>query len=462
MTITTSCLIPIMAIGNKIVILCTEASELLFPFDQTPPCILPIANQSALAFLLQKVCKEHASEVIVLAPAHPEILRLTQQYQVAFIKKEADYPAQLHQLGQHAQRLLLIKGEVLLHEADMEQLLKALAQKQNYALIKELDRDTRSIDVFACAVDTTIRAIYAHPREHYVDAQMADAYVVDQSCCAAFAHMDRGYHQINCGQMPDEQYHIEEAMQQSLEQGQILHPLSTQEQSVTIVFPWDLAKANELAAYWVNDVQQDAIHEDTTWGPSCQKHGYLQTGYDVIIEDGVRFEGNCLIGNHVRIEQGAIIGRNCVIGDGSQIRYGCKLSDATVIGPHNKIGYHAEVSGVTFDGVCAVHACEIFGIIGRKVDIAAGVTMAILRFDDTNVVQRIRGKSYSNPYTNRICIGDYCRTGVNNVFLPGVKVGNRCAIGPGIVVDQDIEEQTLVLWKQELIKKQWGSSRYGW
>lgn len=192
-----------------------------------------------------------------------------------------------------------------------------------------------------------------------------------------------------------------------------------------------------------------------------RKQGFLKVGKNCRIRR-VTFEGNCVTGDNVVLEDGAVIGNNCMIGSGSVIRHSCMIHEETVIGPGNKVDFGAEISGVTMEGTAAVHGCEVFGVVGRYVDIAAGVVMAVLRFDDAQVPRRVNGRVYRSAYTNCVCIGDYTRTGVHTTFLPGVSVGSRCAVGPGVLVEKDVRDNTLLLLRQETVQKEWGSARYGW
>ena len=58
--------------------------------------------------------------------------------------------------------------------------------------------------------------------------------------------------------------------------------------------------------------------------------------------------------------------------------------------------------------------------------------------------------------------GDYSRTGVNVITMPGVKIGAYSCVGAGIVVYEDIPSRTLTLLKQETVTRPWGPERYGW
>lgn len=261
--------------------------------------------------------------------------------------------------------------------------------------------------------------------------------------------------------MPDNKYYLEETISQAISLGVQVNAICVQ-QSVCLEFAWQIAQANQLFTKTLDLMEEDDIAKSACIDKNCFIHGKVHLGENSIIREGVVIEGNCWIEDNVIVEKGAILGKNVLIRQGSKIQYGCKINDYTVIGTNNKIGYNAEIAGVTFDGVCAVHTCEVYGIIGKKVDIAGNVMCAILRFDDANVTQNIEGKRYSNTFTSYICIGDYCRTGVSNVFSPGIRIGSRSAIGPSVMIESDVPANSLILKKQELIQKSWGSNRYGW
>ena len=59
-------------------------------------------------------------------------------------------------------------------------------------------------------------------------------------------------------------------------------------------------------------------------------------------------------------------------------------------------------------------------------------------------------------------MGDYTRTGVNAILMPGVKVGAYSCVGPGVILYDDVESGTVVLAKQEQVRNPWGPESYGW
>ena len=141
----------------------------------------------------------------------------------------------------------------------------------------------------------------------------------------------------------------------------------------------------------------------------------------------------------------------------------CQIGEHSVIGNHNRFGHAAEFQGVTFDHVSFMHFGEVYGVIGAFTDIAAGVTVGNLRFDDLNQVHHIHGRREEpNQFGNAVFIGDYTRTGINNILLPGIKIGTNCAIGPGVMVEEDVPSKSLLYVEQSIVKKEWGPHRYGW
>lgn len=460
MIIIMNCSTNIMDTGNKVIIVCEDSSDKLFPFDNYLPCLLPIGNKNSLIILLESIRHFYDKDIIIIAPQSIGINKIAEDYDAKIVIKEENYLQQIYNNAKD-NCTAIFKGELILHLDDVKQIFHQLATMRSGVLIQKYDRNIQSIDTIGVQVDHLIKAIYAHPREHYVNAYLCGAYVLDKECMNFLQYSESGFHNINCGQMPDDKFYLEEALQNAIEANCNLEYMYALQRHIVLSHAWDIREANELICKWIH-LDHDEIGEQSFIDDSCIRNGFVQIGCNSIVKDGVIFEGDCIIGDNVVIEKGAIIGNQCIIGNHSILQYHCKINAQSVIGPNNKIGFNAEISGVTFDGVCAVHNCEVFGIIGKRVDIAAGVQMAILRFDDMYTTQSIAGKKYSTPYTNNICIGDYCRTGVNNVFLPGVKIGSRSALGPCLMIDKDIAKNSLIIVTQETIVKDWGSHRYGW
>lgn len=460
MSIIITCLINIMDTGNKIIIIVEDKNKKMYPFDDTLTCLLPVGNTNPLKLMIETIKKFCDTKIWVVSKENGEIREICDIYKAEFIRKDVDFLTQIHNLIKTS--AIILRAETILDEGVYIELIKALENNVNCVVCKNFDGTIDSRDTMAALVqNNVVVSIYAHPRVHYVNSQVLGAFVINEKINKLLPYVISGFHNVNCGQMPDESFYLEEVIQRAIENNVTVYSIGTL-QSIEISFAWQLAQANEMYASKLSLMTQDDIHISSCVSSDCFQNGYIRIGRNCKIGPHVIIEGNCWIGDNVVIEKGAIIGKNTIINSNTHIYYNSLIHDYCVIGSNNKIGYNAEVSGITFDGVCAVHGCEIYGIIGKKVDIAANVQMAILRFDDSWVSKKIAGKRYSNQYTNLICIGNYCRTGVGNIFLPGVYVGTKSCIGPGVLVDKDIASNTLVLKKQELIETDWGSEKYGW
>jgi acetyltransferase-like isoleucine patch superfamily enzyme len=136
-----------------------------------------------------------------------------------------------------------------------------------------------------------------------------------------------------------------------------------------------------------------------------------------------------------------------------------------VVGNRCKVLHGAELSGVLLDNVYLYHYMEIAGIVGENTDIGAGTVCGSLRFDDSFQTQQVKGRKEnlkSQELANACYIGDHCRTGINAILLPGVKLGTGSIVGPGVMLSEDLEDEKLLLLQQNLVKKDWSPDKYGW
>jgi len=185
-------------------------------------------------------------------------------------------------------------------------------------------------------------------------------------------------------------------------------------------------------------------------------------GENAIIGERVVINGDVFLADNATVTNGAIIKGSSAIGRESKIRDYAQIGGG-VVGSHCIVGHGAEFSGVMFDGAYLYHYCEIYGVVGERVDIGAATVCGTLRFDDQNTTHRTKGHRES-PATgaNATYFGDFSRTGVNAITMPGVKIGAHSVVGAGVVLYDDLPSRKIVTVKQELQVKEWGPDRYGW
>lgn len=77
-------------------------------------------------------------------------------------------------------------------------------------------------------------------------------------------------------------------------------------------------------------------------------------------------------------------------------------------------------------------------------------------------MHNIHGKKIKpKNYANAGFVGDFFRTAVNAVLMPGVTVGSRSLVGVNVVLEKDLDRNKSIFVKQELVEKNWNEERYG-
>jgi bifunctional UDP-N-acetylglucosamine pyrophosphorylase/glucosamine-1-phosphate N-acetyltransferase len=46
--------------------------------------------------------------------------------------------------------------------------------------------------------------------------------------------------------------------------------------------------------------------------------------------------------------------------------------------------------------------------------------------------------------------------------MPGCKTGVYSIVGPGVLLNEDLPDNTMIMVEQQTVKKHWGPEKYGW
>ncbi|MEK7672807.1 MAG: sugar phosphate nucleotidyltransferase [Patescibacteria group bacterium] len=161
--------------------------------------------------------------------------------------------------------------------------------------------------------------------------------------------------------------------------------------------------------------------------------------------------GQVIIGERVKIFDNAVINGPCYIGDDSVIATNSLVRDSN-IGRGCIIGFSTEVARSFLSDEVWTHSNYIGdSVIGNNVSFGAGTVTGNLRLDEREVEISVDGKKL-NAHTNKFgaMIGSHVRVGVNTSLMPGVRIGSGCFIGAGILVPEDIPENSFVRGTFEL------------
>lgn len=153
----------------------------------------------------------------------------------------------------------------------------------------------------------------------------------------------------------------------------------------------------------------------------------------VFLDDGVRvFEGAVISGP-------AYIGKNTIVANGSLVRY-------STVGSNSVIGFGSEIARSYIGNGVWTHTNYIGdSIIGDNVSFGSGSVVGNFRLDEGFISVNIKGEKISSKRDKfGIVTGDNIRCGINTSFMPGVRIGSNCAIGAGIVIAEDVPENSFV------------------
>jgi len=169
------------------------------------------------------------------------------------------------------------------------------------------------------------------------------------------------------------------------------------------------------------------------------------------IASSALIEGNVVIAPNVRIMHNAHIKGPAYIGEGTLIGNNAFVRES-MIGKRCVIGFASEVTRSYVDHDVWTHGTYMGdSIINENVSFGSGTVLANLRFDEENVKVNIKNKRH-NTGSNKFgaIVGSGTRFGVNTSVNPGIIIGRDCFIGGGLLVDQDIADEKMVLSEQKL------------
>ncbi|HET7560023.1 MAG TPA: nucleotidyl transferase, partial [Limnochordia bacterium] len=370
---------------------------------------------------------------------------------------------------------LVVDGDVWFDPADLIRLLAAHTAA-NAAPAAHVDSDENIATVllaplgderpqdWLCAEleGNLVRGFLGHPRggRH----RYAGLALLEPAAHELLAHNPGIGLQVPVGGMPHLEQELLQSLQFALERGRYIQGVVTQGDLVDLDKPWHLLEANHRAlARLSRSLVADQIAPGAQVAPDAEIQGHAVLAPGARIGSRVVVRGNVWLGEGAELTNGAILDGDVMIGAHSRVSDYCFVSGGSVVGPRCRVLHGAEFSGVLLENVYLYHYMEISGIMGRNCDLGAATVCGTLRFDDDRTRHQVGGRR-ETPLVGADCayLGDFCRTGVGAILLPGAKVGPYSLIGPGVVVRGDVPGRQAVFVKQELETKPWGPERYGW
>ena len=218
--------------------------------------------------------------------------------------------------------------------------------------------------------------------------------------------------------------------------------------------PWHPKNVTRLAlAEMAEALPESVIAPTATIDPTARVRGPISVGENTSIDRNTSIEGPVWIGKNAQIFEGSRIASHAVIGDHCKIGPFAKLSGTVDANCH--LTYLAEFSGIMLEEGRVTHQIQLSGIFGERAEIGAGTQVGTLRFDDAEIEVEVQGIRRKAPGFTGVLFGDYSRTGIGAMIMPGRIVGPCAMVGPGVVLTKNAPPYKAVLVEQQLAEIDW-------
>ena len=453
------------------VVLAAGAGTRFWPYNVVRNKVaFPIANVPAVRRLIDHLVQLGIRQIaVVVGPGEASVRHGLRgcRGEVAFVRQraaEGTAPAALLGAQSVDGDLLVLPGDVVTAPENLKALLTRFEEERPLAaaLVQPLGRESPRDWLVAYLEDGRLRGIEGHPRGGghrlcgtYVFRREALAYVRDNPGLVA---------RVPVGGMPPQEAEIAQSVQMMLDEGHEVPAAETPGYHVDLDKPWHILQASRH----VVDALSDRL-EGNSIAPSARIHDGAEIRGGVVLGEGatignrVVVGGDLWLGDGASLDNGAILEGTTVVGAGTAVKSYCQIGGHSTLGASGVYGHGAEFSGVALEKVYCYHYCEIWGVAGCAVDFGAATVCGNLRFDDADTVWQVKGRPEVPTHAaNAAYFGDYCRTGVNAIIMPGRRIGVYSCVGAGVVAYDDVLDRQMVLAQQQTETRSWGPERYGW
>lgn len=454
------------------VILAAGEGRRIFPYDLTrQKAAIPLGNTFLVRWTVDCLRRAGIDKVSVVVGYREQRVRhaLRDVDNVRFVQqteRSGTAPALLAALAgiDDSELTLVVYGDVLLSEEGLVDFVRAVEAARPFAaaMLTRLEKCNPGDWICGGMSGERLTSVSGHDRS--ASHRLCGVYALSTEALRYVETNPGVMDSVPVGGMPPMEAELAQSFAMMLGDSREVFAVEHRGLFVDVDKPWHVLEANQrFAEYLCSRIGETKLSPDVRIHDGAEIAGHILAGPGVTIGNRVVLKGNVVVGAGTTITNGAIVGANCIIGSHCRIRDYALVGGETVVGNECIIGHGAEMSGVLFDGAYLYHYCEMAGVFGARFDAGAATVCGTLRFDDGDTVHEVRGRrERPESGANVAYVGDYTRTGVNAILMPGVKVGAYSCVGPGVILYHDVPHGTLVLARQDQVRKAWGPEKYGW
>jgi NDP-sugar pyrophosphorylase family protein len=451
------------------IVLAAGKGRKIWPYSEVrSKTMIRVSNKPILAYSIEALLESGFDDIIIVASDYIEEIRNyfagTEGVSIVYEKapRGTAFSALFGLQFIKNEKFLLLYGDTILSKQDIQRLWASAEQgKLPSALLAPI---TEQVQNYICCdmINGEVGNIKGHPRDECT--HFFAGFAFDSSMETFLRNNSGRFTNIQVGMMPPQEGYLEMSLADYITSGHRVAAIEVHEEVYDIDKPWHILMANKaLNRKKCSELTHNILASGAEIDSAARIKGYISLGKNSRIGPNVFVGGNIIVGDNTVIDNGAILNGNIIIGNDCLITHYCYIEEDSTICDRCVINHYAELSGIAMPGSYLYHYMHVYGIIGENADLGAATVCGSLRFDDGETTHRILGrKEIPKDYSDACYIGDYCRTGVNAMLMPGVKMGAYSIVGAGVLLEQDLPSKTLVYTKQELHYKPWNSDKYGW
>jgi NDP-sugar pyrophosphorylase family protein len=430
----------------------------------------PIANVPAVRRTVESLVRLGVSRIIVVVGHGEGSVRAAVRGapgEIAYVHQaQPKGTAEATLLGIQGldESVLVVAGDLVTAPQNFSALLARFAQDQPLAaaLIQPLGRESAQSWIAAFPDGDLLRGVQGHAR--HGQYRLCGVYALRPEAVSYLRDNPGVMTEVPAGGMPPEEAEIAQSLQTMIDEGESVLAVETAGYHVDMDKPWHILEANQRVLEAMSaELDGNVIPASSHIHDGAEIHGRVVLGENTVIGNRVVAEGSLWLADGAQVTNGAILRGPVAVGRRTVVRDYCQIGGGSSLGARGLYGHGAEFAGVGLERVYCFHYCEIWGVAGQAVDFGAATVCGNMRFDDGDTIWQVKGRTEVPTYAaNAAYFGDFCRTGVNAIIMPGRRIGVYSCVGPGVVLYDDLPDRQVILVNQDLTAKPWGPERYGW